>query len=171
MVSCGSEFASTSHFLLGRGASRQRKLDELRARHNGAFVHAKTELTTSIAKISGLDGASHTFLFGEVDYGLTNLAPGDPPNSSWTGGSHQWAHGYFFGNYGSISGVFNATELAESELFRLHELLTFRNDHPGGVVMVMADASASFVSEETSDAVLDAHATRNGGELPTTQPR
>ncbi|MEM8865467.1 MAG: DUF1559 domain-containing protein [Planctomycetota bacterium] len=166
-VSCGSEYASTSHFLIyGSGEQRKMRRDALAMRHNGAFVHELTQQTTSISKISGLDGASKTFLVGEVDYGLRNIQADQPP---WffpsEGGTHQWWSAYFSGSHANTGGVFNATEIENAEQFKLNELLSFRSDHPGGVMMLYVDGNVRFVREDTDEAILDAFATREGGEV------
>jgi hypothetical protein len=56
--------------------------------------------------------------------------------------------------------VFNATRLITG--FR--ELDTFRGDHPGGVQMVLCDASVRFVPDAVSPDVLRSLANRADGQ-------
>jgi prepilin-type processing-associated H-X9-DG protein len=44
-------------------------------------------------------------------------------------------------------------------------LANFRSNHPGGVNMMHCDGSLRFWSETTDHALLDAMATRGGGEI------
>jgi prepilin-type processing-associated H-X9-DG protein len=101
--------------------------------HNGAIIDPDVG-TTSMARLGVLDGTSHTFIAGELDYGLGDFAGG---------GATTWASGYPFASTATTSGIFNSDRLVTG--FR--ELNTFRSDHPGGVNMLLADGSARFVDE------------------------
>jgi prepilin-type processing-associated H-X9-DG protein len=129
--------------------------------HNGAIVDAKRAKVkqTSVAKISQLDGTSHTFLAGDMDYGLSNIAALSGGGAE-LGGSTRWADGYPFSSQGSLAGVFNADRIVTFPL----EWNTFRSDHPGGVNMLMVDGSVHFVDENASADLLKSLAKRDDGK-------
>ncbi|MCA9239276.1 MAG: DUF1559 domain-containing protein [Planctomycetales bacterium] len=146
-VSVGTEYAPTGQMT--------------KQTHNGAIIsHFVGE--TSLARISSLDGASSTFMIGELDYGLSNLDKYSPPGgAAISGGTTRWASAYFTGTHGSTCGEFNASKLING----FKEWMTFRGDHPGGVQMLMVDGSVQFFETSTPPEVLDALATRHGEEL------
>jgi prepilin-type N-terminal cleavage/methylation domain-containing protein len=114
-----------------------------------------------------LDGASKTFLIGEIDYGFANW--------EWTGtctgskgGEFHWAQSYQLLAWGHVAAkstmdLFNATELVAPV-----NNIVFRSDHPGGVQFVMLDGSVHFVSGDSDRRVRNALVTRSGGEINTT---
>ncbi|MBL9125214.1 MAG: DUF1559 domain-containing protein [Planctomycetaceae bacterium] len=124
--------------------------------HNGAIVDpqprgvATRRRRTSVGDISGLDGATHTFLAGDLDYGLSNIAAVSGSAGGEFGGSTRWTDAYPFSCQASTAGVFNSTRIVTPFL----EWYTFRSDHPGGVNMLMVDGSARFVGETTSPITL-----------------
>ncbi|QDU86972.1 hypothetical protein Pla175_03260 [Pirellulimonas nuda] len=133
--------------------------------HNGAIIDPVRGRTT-VARISAADGSSHTFLVGELDYGLSNFeeklgSTAYAGSSLSAGGSTRWAMAYPGVTWGSTAGAFNSDRLITGFL----EWETFRGDHPGGVEMLFVDGSVRFVEDSTDDAALDALATRDGGEL------
>jgi len=128
--------------------------------HNGAIIRPE-QGRTSIDKIVSQDGASQTFLLGEMNYGLSNYYWGacKPSNTSkW--GETRWAVGYPGVTWGTTVGVFNSRRLVQ--LYDEYE--TFRSDHPGGAHFAWVDASVRFLSDTIDARVLDALATRAGGE-------
>lgn len=153
-VNTGSEYSHFANCCTASGPKDQY--------HNGAIVdplpsrnrHPKT----SVTMISSLDGASKTFLAGELDYGLTapsDACGGGPPQ----GGSTNWADGYPFSNQGSTAGVFNSNKLITS----CWEWNTFRGDHPRGVNMAFVDGAVRFVDETTHPNILNRLASRHDG--------
>lgn len=117
--------------------------------HNGAIIDPDTGVT-SLDVLSSRDGASNTFLAGELDHGISN----------WSSGAY-WASGYPFSSTASTAGVFNADKLVTG----FWELHTFRSDHPGGVVMLLGDGSVRFVPENTNPDTLKYLAARNDGHV------
>ena len=118
--------------------------------HNGAIVSRP-----AIVRLKNLtDGLSHTFAFGEMDY---------------FGGQHddgpQWAGGYITHSQAATWGPFNPSTLPADDSLKGKTLTAFRSDHPAGVHFVMADGSAHFIHEGIDDLLLDALATRAGGEV------
>lgn len=146
-VSVGSEYAPTGQI----NAST----------HNGAII-SQFVGTTSVHKISVCDGTSTTFLAGELDYGLAGLEKFSPPGGgAIQGGTTKWASAYFTGTHASTAGRFNAQRMIHG----LKEWMTFRGDHPGGVMMLLVDGSVRLVDERTDERTLDALTTRDGGEV------
>lgn len=132
--------------------------DPVETSNNGAIVHP-TRGPVSIADVSAGDGASNTFLVGELDYGLSNYGEMTGSNTN-PGGTTVWANAYPGITWCSTWGVFNSDRLING----FAEWETFRGDHPGGVVMLFCDGSVRFVATETDPELLDAYATRAGGE-------
>ena len=108
------------------------------------------------------DGTSRTIAFGETD---------------WFGGSSgpRWAGGYATTAQGSTYGegqrwFFNPITQPENGMSPLgdirgrHYISSYRSDHPGGVHFVMVDGSVHFIDEGVKREVMDALATRDGGE-------
>ncbi len=125
--------------------------------HNGAIIDPARGKTT-IAKISAADGASKTFLAGELDYGLENLLA-KSGGKAGPGGSTRWAFAYPGITWCSTAGVFNSDKLVTGFL----EWETFRGDHPGGVMMLFVDGSVRFVEESATPSNLAALAASNDG--------
>ncbi len=153
---CGEVAAPSSYALsTGSGSSREP--------HDGAIVGFGPEyLTVSVDSISQADGTSHTFLVGELDYGLTNWIDNCVEGQS-KGGTTQWAIAYPGHAWGSTWGVFNSNRLISS----FAEWETFRSDHPGGAYFAFVDGSIRFVNDSVDAALLDAMATRDGSERIT----
>ena len=128
--------------------------------HNGAIIDP-VRGKTSIAKISSADGTSHTFLAGELDFGLTNYAERTAGAGTTAGGTTRWAYAYPGISWCSTVGKFNSDKLVTG----FYEWETFRGDHPGGVMMLFVDGSARMISDDTDEALLDAMATTEGGEI------
>lgn len=142
--------------------------------HNGAIIHPQCGMT-SIAKISGADGASKTLLVGEMDYGLTNYFGESPwmtckpPNTpKW--GLNRWAVGYYGVTWGSTAAGLNGDTL-KTPMYGIFtaEFDAFRSDHPGGVNFSMVDGSVRFISDDIEHGTLKALSTRAGGETITTE--
>ncbi|MBW3539813.1 MAG: DUF1559 domain-containing protein [Planctomycetes bacterium] len=110
------------------------------------------------------DGASHTFLAGEIDYGLENfLWSSGPCQGQPKYGTAVWGIGHPGMSMAATVGLFNSDRLVNG----FDEYETFRSDHPGGVHFAMTDGAVRFVSEVIDDRLLDALATRAGGEVAT----
>ena len=111
------------------------------------------------------DGLSNTLLVGEVNYGhesyLWENCEGRENESKW--GDHTWAHGYWWHAWGHISAkhsdLYNSRVYAAPDSNRV-----FRSDHPGGVQFAMVEGSVRFVADYIDAGVLNALATRDGGE-------
>ncbi len=143
--------------------------------HNGAIIDPKNSRLkkTSVSLIASLDGASKTFMVGDMDAGLIYPPAVSPPDTVLCGvdaetggtvpghGCPLWYDFYpMYANQGGFSGVFNADRLITG----CDEWVTFRSDHPGGVNMAMVDGSVRFVDETTSDVTLHRLAQRDDGE-------
>src|SRR5690606_29817033 len=60
---------------------------------------------------------------------------------------------------------FNPRDIEGDGIFDPNWTRSFRSDHQGGVQFALTDGSVHFISEDIDAAVLDALATRNGGEV------
>ncbi|NOX57082.1 MAG: DUF1559 domain-containing protein, partial [Planctomycetes bacterium] len=129
-----------------------------RERHDGAIVR-QLDGITRFRDIT--DGTSQTLMVGEFDYGLKNYTWRRGPCAGrlrW--GAAAWAVGYPGLSIGTTRGVFNSDRLING----YDEFYTFRSDHPGGVNFTLVDGSVRFISEKIDANLLDALATRQGGE-------
>jgi prepilin-type N-terminal cleavage/methylation domain-containing protein len=143
---------STGTYFRGR---RSYTPDPIVLEHNGAFVHfGKGYYHVGLDDISAQDGTSNTLLIGEMGFSLENYT-----GTCVNGGATQWAIAYPGQGLGSTSGTFNATLNVQAEVE------TFRSEHPEGVYFAMADGSVRFIDELVDARVLNALATRDGGEV------
>jgi prepilin-type processing-associated H-X9-DG protein len=126
--------------------------------HDGAVVFARSG-TVDFSSIR--DGLSNTFLAGELDFGLTNYMWGACRMGEPRWGASRWGVGYPGVSVATTFGVYNSDRLVAG----LAEYQTFRSDHPGGANFVFAGGSTRFISEFVDAKLLDALATRNGGEV------
>ncbi len=129
--------------------------------NDGAIANASTP-QTDFASI--LDGTSNTFMAGEShwnfrDY-LWGSAPPTPCSGQVRGGFTYWSSPYPLATAFTTRGPFNPKAMAGDS----KRLANFRSNHPGGVNMANVDGSIRFVGETIDHAVLDAAATRAGGE-------
>jgi len=127
--------------------------------HNGAIIgHDKG--TTRLRDIR--DGTSSTLMVGELDYGLENYTfTSGPCQGQLRGGVPAWGIGYPGFSIATTVGVYNSNRLITG----FDEFQTFRSDHPGGANFCLVDGSVRFISENIDADLLDALATREGGEV------
>jgi hypothetical protein len=118
--------------------------------HDGAIAARPT-----IVKLKDItDGQSHTFAFGEEDYFAGQSEDGP-----------KWAGGYIIDSFAATWGPFNPENPTDDPSLAGRYLTAFRSDHSGGVHFVLVDGSVHFLTDEIEDSVLDALATRAGGEV------
>ncbi len=118
--------------------------------HDGAIVSRP-----AVVRFKAItDGLTHTFAFGEMDY-FGGQYPDGP----------QWAGGYITHSQASTWGPFNPNNLSEDDSLKGRFLTAFRSDHPGGVQFSMVDGSVHFIQDNIDEILLDALATRAGGEV------
>ena len=125
--------------------------------HNGAIVSRPVIVSTKDVT----DGTEYTFAFGEQDYFMGEITMADA--------GPKWAGGYVTEAFAATNGPFNPKSLPadldqKPELQREY-MPAFRSDHPGGVHFLMVGGSVHFLQEDIEEAVLDALATRAGGEV------
>lgn len=126
---------------------------------NGAINNAESGMT-SLASIT--DGTSNTFLSGESHWAFKDYTfTSGPCSGRIRGGFTVWSNPYNLSTLFTTLGGFNHQETAGIS----GRLANFRSNHPGGVNMAMCDGSVSMWATSTSQTVLDAMATRNGGEV------
>ena len=129
------------------------------APHNGAIVNAASG-NTAMRDIT--DGTSNTFLAGESawnfgDYKFTS----GPCVGQVRWGFTYWSSPYPLATTFSTRGPFNPKAMNGDS----NRLSNFRSDHTGMVNMLRCDGSAKYVSENIDHGLLDALATRGGGEV------
>jgi prepilin-type N-terminal cleavage/methylation domain-containing protein len=125
---------------------------------DGAIVNALTPLTR-FASIT--DGTSNTFLAGEAHWGFRDYSfTSGPCVGQVRGGFSYWSSPYPLATVFTTRGPFNAQSMNGDSM----RLATFRSSHPVGVNMANVDGSVRFVMENIDHGVLDATATRDGGE-------
>jgi prepilin-type processing-associated H-X9-DG protein len=83
-----------------------------------------------------------------------------PCNGQVRGGFTYWASPYPLATAFTTRGPFNPKQMAGDSA----RLSNFRSLHPGGVNMAYVDGSIHYLPETIDHLVLDALATRDGGE-------
>ena len=178
-ILCGQESGAPGSYALNVGTKNPWPLN---AEFNGAFTDPHNALLrppsgdahpfrvitghTSLSAISGADGTSETLMLGELDFGLRNfyfLTCLEKLNQV-RGGTTIWGTGYPGFSLATTYGVYNSDVIVIPGTN--YEWATFRSDHPGGCNFVMVDGSVRFVDDSIDAALLDALATRSGGEVP-----
>ena len=132
-----------------------------RGANDGAIANALTP-QTNFASI--LDGTSNTLMVGESHWNFRDYKWGSalptPCSGQVRGGFSYWSSPYPLATAFTTRGPFNPKMMAGDST----RLSNFRSNHPGGVNMANVDGSIRFVGETIDHAVLDAAATRAGGE-------
>lgn len=128
--------------------------------HNGAIVKMN-QSRQSVRMEDIKDGTTKTLMYGEFDYGLQDLTW---TNGGFQGGFAQWAIGYPGYTWGSTWGPFNRDRIADPDCPQM-TWTAFRSDHPNGVNFALVDGSVHFITDGVDKTVLDALATRAGGEV------
>ena len=76
------------------------------------------------------------------------------------GGFSYWSSPYPLATLFTTKGPFNPQEMAGVST----RLMNFRSSHPSGVNMTLCDGSVRFMQQNVDANLLNAAATRNGGE-------
>ncbi|WP_417392566.1 DUF1559 domain-containing protein [Gimesia sp.] len=134
---------------------------------DGAIVY--TQSTVGKIRFRDItDGTSNTLLVGETAYNLPDYKF-TSPSSSCNGQSRYsftyWSNPYPGSTVCFTDVDFNPHDIADDSVFDSNWRKSFRSDHTGGVQFVLVDGSVRFISENIDSALLDALATRNGGEV------
>lgn len=132
---------------------------------NGAIVY--TDSVGGRTKFRDFtDGTSSTLLVGETAYNL--------PDYLFTSGSCSGDSRYSFTYWsvpypGSTASTtqygFNPRDVANDGIWDPNWVKSFRSDHVGGAQFALSDGSCRFLSDNIDASLLDALATRNGGEV------
>jgi prepilin-type N-terminal cleavage/methylation domain-containing protein len=132
---------------------------------NGPIVYTDSSPgRTSMASIT--DGTSNTLMIGETAYNLPDYLF----RSGNCVGESRYSFTYWVNPFpGSTACTtaygFNPRDIRDDGIFDPNWTRTFRSDHVGGVQFVLVDGSVHFLSENIDARVLDALATRDGGEV------
>lgn len=109
------------------------------------------------------DGTSSTLMVGEFNYAMEDHLWTAGPYGTCAAkagqirwGSARWGVPYPGVAIGNTSGSFNVSTNAN--------YTSFKSDHPGGAQFLMCDGAVKFVNEYIDEDLLDALATRAGGE-------
>ncbi|RMF38604.1 MAG: DUF1559 domain-containing protein [Planctomycetota bacterium] len=136
---------------------------------NGALVYTDSQPgRTWLRDI--LDGTSNTLMVGETAYNL----PDYTFRSGNCAGQPRYSFTYWSNPFPGSTGcttqyAFNPKDRPDDGIFDPNWVRSFRSDHVGGVQFNFVDGSVHFLSENIDAEVLDAMATRAGGEVVTTQ--
>jgi prepilin-type N-terminal cleavage/methylation domain-containing protein/prepilin-type processing-associated H-X9-DG protein len=126
--------------------------------NNGAIATASTP-QTNFASI--LDGTSNTLMVGESHWNFKDYTfTSGPCNGQVRGGFSYWSSPYPLATAFTTRGPFNPKQMAGDST----RLSNFRSLHPGGVNMAYVDGSIHYLPETIDHLLLDALATRDGGE-------
>lgn len=127
--------------------------------NNGAIVNAATG-KTRIGDFT--DGTSNTLLAGESAWNMSDyLFTSGPCSGQVRWGFTYWASPYPLATAFTTTAPFNPKRLDGDSMRLAH----FRSDHADGTVcFAFCDGSVRFLSQNISQNVLDALATRAGGE-------
>ncbi|MBL8815788.1 MAG: DUF1559 domain-containing protein [Planctomyces sp.] len=125
--------------------------------HNGAIVNPASG-RTAMRDIT--DGTSNTLLVGEAAWNLPDyLFTSGPCAGQVRWGFTYWSSPYPLATAFTTMAPFNPKRGGSAVLSR------FRSEHVGGSQFTLVDGSVRFVSENVSQAVLDAAGSRSGGEV------
>lgn len=118
--------------------------------NTGAFLYVK-----KLSAKSFTDGMSHTFFVGEAI------------ETSTLDNSLVWSLGY---RYSTLRTTFNSLNMppGDGEVSELYEQKlngAFQSNHSGGAQFAFGDGHVAFISEDISDAVYNAMATRAGEDF------
>ncbi|MCA9015641.1 MAG: DUF1559 domain-containing protein [Planctomycetaceae bacterium] len=132
---------------------------------NGAIVY--TGSTAGKIRFRDItDGSSNTLMIGETAY---NLPDYKFSSGSCSGQSRYsftyWSNPYPGSTVCNTKGDFNPKDVANDSIYDSSWTSSFRSDHVGGVQFTFVDGSVHFISENIDASLLDALATRNGGEV------
>jgi len=112
------------------------------------------------------DGTSNTLMIGETAYNLPDykFTSGDCTGESRYSFTY-WSVPYPGSTACTTEYDFNPKDVANDSIYDSNWSRSFRSDHVGGVQFTLADGSVRFISENIDSILLDALATRNGGEV------
>jgi len=132
---------------------------------NGAVVYTDS-VSGSTQFRDFLDGTSNTLMVGETAYNL--------PDYTFSSGTcigdsrysfTYWSVPYPGSTVCTTRYAFNPKDIKGDGIFDPNWTRSFRSDHIGGVQFLFVDGSVQFLSENIDANLLDALATRNGGEV------
>jgi prepilin-type N-terminal cleavage/methylation domain-containing protein/prepilin-type processing-associated H-X9-DG protein len=127
--------------------------------NNGAIVNVGSG-STSLRDV--IDGASNTLLGGESAWNFPDyLFTSGPCNGQVRWGFSYWSSPYPLATAFTTLGPFNPRRRDGDS----NRLANFRSEHTGAVNMLLGDGSVRFVADLIDHGLLDALATRNGGEV------
>lgn len=136
-----------------------------RPRLDGAIVY--TDSGSGKTKFRDfLDGTTNTLMIGETAYNLPDykFRSGNCAGESRYSFSY-WANPFPGSTACTTQYDFNPRDIADDGIFDSNWTRSFRSDHVGGVQFTLSDGSVHFISDNIDADLLDALATRAGGEV------
>ena len=132
---------------------------------NGAIVFTDTvEGRTSFRDV--IDGTANTLMIGETAYNL----PDYRFTSGGCAGQSRFSFTYWSNPFPGSTAIttqyaFNPKDRLGDGIYSASWVRSFRSDHAGGVQFCFVDGSIHFITDSINVLVLDALATRAGGEV------
>jgi prepilin-type N-terminal cleavage/methylation domain-containing protein len=132
---------------------------------NGAIVYTDTvDRRTSFRDVT--DGTANTLMIGETAYNL----PDYRFTSGGCAGQSRFSFTYWSNPFPGSTAIttqyaFNPKDLPGDGIYSASWVRSFRSDHAGGVQFCFVDGSIHFITDSINAQVLDALATRAGGEV------
>jgi prepilin-type N-terminal cleavage/methylation domain-containing protein len=155
---CDANNRAPGTYAFSSGSDDPYGTDVLGNPNNGAIVNGASS-PTALKDIT--DGASNTLLAGESHWGFKDyLFSSGPCSGQVRGGFSYWSSPYPLATLFTTKGVFNPQQMAGQS----SRLYNFRSSHPAGVNMAICDGSVRFFTQFVDANLLNAVATRNGGE-------
>lgn len=132
---------------------------------NGAIVYTDTvERRTSFRDVT--DGTANTLMIGETAYNLPDyrFTSGDCVGQSRFSFTY-WSNPFPGSTAITTQYAFNPKDRPGDGIYSANWVRSFRSDHAGGVQFCFVDGSIHFITDSINARVLDALATRAGGEV------
>jgi len=136
-----------------------------RPEQNGPIVYAH-----SVAERTGFrdvtDGTSTTLMIGDSAYNLPDyLFSSGPCSGDRRYGFTYWANPFPLSVGFVTAYAFNPHDIPDDGVFDSNWLRSFRSEHAGIVNFTLVDGSVRSIAEAIDAGLLDALASRNGGEI------
>ncbi len=155
---CDANNRAPGTYAFSSGTDDPYGTDVLGNPNNGAIVNGASQ-PTALRDI--VDGTSNTLLGGEAHWNFKDYTfTSGPCSGQVRGGFSYWSSPYPLATLFTTRGPFNPQQMAGVST----RLSNFRSNHPSGVNMAICDGSVRLFTDNIDTALLNAVATRNGGE-------
>ena len=136
---------------------------------DGAIVY--TDAATPRTGFQSLrDGATQTVMVGETAYNLPDYLFSTRVGAADCAGTPRYSFTYWVNPFPGSTActtqyAFNPRDVGGDGVFESGWTKSFRSDHRGGVNFAVCDGSVQFVADSIDPGLLDAAASRDGGEV------